>query len=143
YPMTRILITGGAGFVGSSPAIFLRTARPAASVTALDNLHRRGSELTLGRLAPSGVTFVRGDIRVREDLVAAGPFDLMIECSAEPSVHAGYSGDASYVVGTNLLGTVACLEAVRRNRAALLFLSTSRVYPIVPLRALPLQEGPS
>lgn len=141
--MTRILITGGAGFVGSSLAVYLRTARPSASVTALDNLHRRGSELTLARLAAHGVTFVHGDIRVREDIEAAGPFDVMIECSAEPSVHAGYSSEPSYVVGTNLLGTAACLEAVRRNKAALLFLSTSRVYPIVPLRSLPLEEGPS
>jgi CDP-paratose 2-epimerase len=141
--MTRILITGGAGFVGSSLAVSLKTARPSLTIVALDNLHRRGSELTLARLAAAGVTFVHGDIRLREDIESAGPFDVMIECSAEPSVHAGYSGDPSYVVGTNLMGTVACLEAVRRNKAALLFLSTSRVYPIAALRALPLHEGPT
>jgi CDP-paratose 2-epimerase len=141
--MTRVLITGGAGFVGSSLAAFLKTHRSDLTIVALDNLHRRGSELNLARLAAHGVAFVHGDIRVREDIEAAGPFDLMVECSAEPSVHAGYSSEPSYVVGTNLLGTVACLEAVRRNKAALLFLSTSRVYPIGPLRSLPLEEGPT
>jgi CDP-paratose 2-epimerase len=139
--MTRILITGGAGFVGSALAIRLRTSRPSASIVALDNLHRRGSELTLSRLASAGVSFVHGDIRHRDDVDAAGPFDVMIECSAEPSVHAGSDGDPGYVVGTNLWGTTVCLEAARRNRAAVLFLSTSRVYSIAALRALPLQPS--
>lgn len=137
----RILITGGAGFVGSSLAVHLTRTRPGAAIVALDNLHRRGSELTLARLAGAGVTFVHGDIRLREDLESAGPFDVMIECSAEPSVHAGYGGDPSYVLGANLAGTLNCMEAVRRNRAGLLFLSTSRVYPIDPLRRLPLVPG--
>lgn len=136
----RILVTGGAGFVGSSLAVHLARDRPGA-IVALDNLHRRGSELTLARLADAGVTFVHGDIRLREDIESAGPFDVMIECSAEPSVHAGYGGDPSYLLGANLTGTVNCLEAVRRQGAGLLFLSTSRVYPIDPLRALPLVEG--
>jgi CDP-paratose 2-epimerase len=38
-----ILITGGAGFVGSSLALRFKEAFPTAAVTALDNLHRRGS----------------------------------------------------------------------------------------------------
>ena len=139
----RLLVTGGAGFVGSSLALYLARDRPASAVVALDNLHRRGSELTLARLAAAGVTFVHGDIRLREDLEAAGGFDLMIECSAEPSVHAGYKGDPSYLLGANLTGTINCLEAVRRAGAGLLFLSTSRVYPIDPLRQLPLVEGAS
>ena len=139
---TRILVTGGAGFVGSSIACHL-AASGAAVVTALDNLHRRGSELTLTRLAASGVRFVHGDVRQREDLDSAGPFDVMIECSAEPSVHAGYGGDPSYLLGANLTGLTVCLEATRRMGAGLVFLSTSRVYPIVPLRALPLVETAS
>lgn len=111
------------------------------TITALDNLHRRGSELTLDRLARHGVRFVHGDIRLREDVDAAGPFDVMVECSAEPSVHAGYGSEPSYLLGANLSGMLVCLEAVRRCGAGLLFLSTSRVYPIAPLRALPLAES--
>jgi CDP-paratose 2-epimerase len=135
-----VLVTGGAGFVGSSVAVHLARTRPDLAVVALDNLHRRGSEITLTRLTDAGVAFVHGDIRIREDLESAGAFDVMIECSAEPSVHAGYQGDPSYLLGANLSGTMHCLEAVRRARAGLLFLSTSRVYPIAPMRALPLVE---
>jgi CDP-paratose 2-epimerase len=139
--MSRVLITGGAGFVGSALAVHLKRSREHLTVIALDNLRRRGSELALGRLKSAGVEFVHGDIRVPADIDTAGRFDVMIECSAEPSVHAGLAGDPSYVVGTNLLGTIACLESARRHGAGLLFLSTSRVYPIAPLRALPLEEG--
>ena len=56
-------------------------------------------------------------------------------------MHAGYGGSPAYVVNTNLLGTVNCLEAARRHGADLVFLSTSRVYPIDPLRRLPLERG--
>lgn len=134
----RILITGGAGFVGSNLALMLARDDARASVVAFDNLHRRGSDLAVPRLGDAGVAFVHGDVRQREDLAAAGGFDLLIECSAEPSVHAGAAGHADYVVGTNLLGTVNCLEAARRSNAAVIFLSTSRVYPIPALRELPL-----
>jgi CDP-paratose 2-epimerase len=107
-------------------------------VIAFDNLHRRGSELTIDRVRRGGVDFVHGDIRIREDLESVGPFALMLECSAEPSVHAGGGGDPAYVLASNLTGTINCLEAARRAGADLLFFSTSRVYPVEPLRALPL-----
>lgn len=134
----RVLITGGAGFVGSNLAVLLARAESGASVVAFDNLHRRGSELALSRLRAHGVAFVHGDVRVREDLLSMGAFDVLIECSAEPSVHAGQDGSTDYVVGSNLIGTVNCLEAARRVGGSLIFLSTSRVYPIPALRALPL-----
>jgi CDP-paratose 2-epimerase len=136
----RVLVTGGAGFVGSSLALLLKRDRPDATVCALDNLRRRGSELAINRLRAGGVDFIHGDIRIPDDLADAGPFDLLLDCSAEPSVHAGYSNSPAYVIQTNLAGTANCLEAARRNRADLIFLSTSRVYPIEPLRALPLER---
>jgi len=138
--MTRILVTGGAGFVGSNMAERFKRDFPAAQVVALDNLKRRGSELALERLRAAGVEFVHGDIRCPEDLAEAGACDLLIECSAEPSVHAGYDGSPAYLVNTNLMGTINCLEHARRHGAVVVFLSTSRVYPIAGLRALPLEE---
>lgn len=135
-----ILVTGGAGFVGSNLALHLKTRHPATRVVALDNLHRRGSELNLPRLAAGGVEFVRGDIRY-PDQFPAGPFACLIECSAEPSVLAGYGGSPDYLMETNLSGTYRCLEQARAWRADFLFLSTSRVYPIAALEGHPWREA--
>lgn len=134
--MERILVTGGAGFVGSWLALGVKRRYPDATVVALDNLKRRGSELNLPRLRDAGVEFVHGDIRSPEDFDACGAFDLLLECSAEPSVMAGYGGSPAYVVNTNLMGTVNCLEAARTRSAAVIFLSTSRVYPMGAINGL-------
>ncbi len=135
----RILITGGAGFVGSNLALALKRDLPDARVIALDNLKRRGSELAVRRLSVAGVEFRHGDVRNREDLAEVGKVDVMLECSAEPSVQAGVSGGEQYLINTNLGGTVNCLDHARRHDSAFLFLSTSRVYPIAALRRLPLE----
>lgn len=135
----RILVTGGAGFVGSNLSILLRRQGD-HEVSAFDNLRRRGGELALPRLVDAGVGFHHGDIRNPEDLAAVGRFDLLIECSAEPSVQAGYGESPEYLINTNLVGTIHCLEAARRAEADVVFLSTSRVYPIAALRGLPLER---
>lgn len=136
-----ILITGGAGFVGSNLAMLFRQSAPDVKVTALDNLKRRGSELNVKRLERGGVAFCHGDIRCPEDLAGLADFDLLIDCSAEPSVHAGVSGSPRYLLETNLAGTINCLEEARVRRAAFMFLSSSRIYPIRPLNDLPFAEG--
>jgi CDP-paratose 2-epimerase len=137
----HVLITGGAGFVGSSLALDLRRRFPSMRVTAFDNLYRRGSELNLPRLAAAGVRFVHGDVRCPEDLrgLPEAP-GLLIECSAEPSAQAGYGGSPEALVRTNLGGCFHCLEYARTVTADFLFLSTSRVYPVVPLNALAWRE---
>ena len=136
----HILITGGAGFVGSNLALLLKRSFANVRVTALDNLKRRGGELNLPRLAASDVGFVHGDVRSPEDLDDAGGFDRLIDCSAEPAVTAGTTGSPMYVLNTNLGGTINCLEAARARGAAVLFLSTSRVYPIGAVNALRYHE---
>jgi len=138
---SEILVTGGAGFVGSNLAIRLKGRFPSARVTALDNLRRRGSELNLARLGEAGVAFVHGDIRNAEDLAIPGRvFDLIVECSAEPSVLAGMGGDTDYVIDTNLRGTIRCLELARRCKSDFVFLSTSRVYPVASVNAIVTRE---
>lgn len=134
-----ILITGGAGFVGSNLAIKLKQAHPETSIICLDNLKRRGSELAIKRLKQHGVFFEHGDIRNKEDLVFDS-VDLLIECSAEPSVLAGINSAPDYLINTNLMGTLNCLEVARQHRADVLFLSTSRVYPIDPINELAYKE---
>lgn len=139
---STLLITGGAGFVGSSLALHWKSRYPDSRVLALDNLKRRGSELNLPRLKNAGVEFVHGDVRNAADLAALPRIDALVECSAEPSVMAGYDGSTRYVVDTNLLGTVNCLELVARDKADIVFLSTSRVYPIEAINnACALENG--
>ena len=124
-----ILITGGAGFVGSNLALKFRDYDKSINIIVLDNLYRRGSELSLKILKDKGIVFIYGDVRQRLDLLKI-KFDLLIECSAEPSFKAGMSGDTDYLVQTNLDGAINCFEACKKNNADVIFLSTSRVYPI-------------
>lgn len=135
----KTLITGGAGFVGSNLAIKLKENYPHIKIIVLDNLKRRGSELNIGRLKQHGVEFVHGDIRNKEDLEIED-IDLILDCSAEPSVLAGVGGSPQYLINTNLVGTINCLELARKNGADVVFLSTSRVYPIKELNQLNYKE---
>ena len=104
---------------------------------AADNLYRRGSELNLPRLEAAGVEFVRADVRNPDDLDATGDFTALVECSAEPSV----LGDRSVIVDVNLVGAYRCFEAAHARGAQVVFLSSSRVYPVAALEALGLDEA--
>jgi CDP-paratose 2-epimerase len=139
----RVLVTGGAGFIGANVAVGLSRRHPDWEVVALDNLRRRGAELNLPRLREANVAFVHGDIRLLDDLFTSTvePFDAVIECSAEPSVLAGIDGTPEYVVQSNLVGAYHCLELARRHGAYLLFLSTSRVYPVAALERVAYEES--
>ncbi len=138
----HIIVTGGAGFVGSHIATRLRREAPVGcTITAFDNLKRRGSELNIKRLQEYGVSFVHGDIRAPEDFSALPAGDLLIECSAEPSVLAGINSSPGYLLRTNLVGTINCLEFCRPNKTDIIFLSTSRVYPIEKLNAAAFAEN--
>jgi len=135
-----LLVTGGAGFVGSNLAIKYKQRHPESQVSAFDNLKRRGSELNIPRLQQSGIEFIHGDIRNQEDFPEFD-IDLILDCSAEPSVLASYSGSPSYLLNTNLVGTINCLELARKQRADFVFFSTSRVYPIWALNSLRYTEA--
>jgi CDP-paratose 2-epimerase len=141
--LNRLLITGGAGFVGSNLAVSLAQRHPDWEILAFDNLYRRGSALNLPRLEEAGVEFVRGDVREPAELARLPELTALIECSAEPSVMSGVDGDTGYLVHTNLTGAYNCLELARRDAAFLVFLSTSRVYPVAPQAELNLEEAPT
>ena len=136
----RILLTGGAGFIGANLALHLREVHPAAAIVCMDSLHRRGSELNLPRLLAHDIAFHRGDVRDPSGF-PDGPFDSLIECSAEPSVMAGHDDRLEFAFHTNLVGAFNCLEQARRWNCGFLFLSTSRVYPIERLESHPWSEG--
>jgi CDP-paratose 2-epimerase len=139
----RVVVTGGAGFVGANVVVALAGRNPDWQLIAFDNLRRRGSELNLTRIRRAGAVFVHGDVRQPRDLDEVGQADAVVECSAEPSVLAGLESGLDFLVATNLIGAYNCLELARRCGAAFVFLSTSRVYPIGSLNALRLDEAPT
>lgn len=137
----KIVIAGGAGFVGSTLCIRLKNKYPQYEIVAFDNLKRRGSELNLKEFQNLNIEFVHGDIRNVEDLSALGQFDVLVEASAEPSVTAGLDSDPTYVINNNLYGSINCFNACIKSKAKLIFLSTSRVYPIETIEKANYSEG--
>jgi dTDP-glucose 4,6-dehydratase len=123
----RLLVTGGAGFIGANFVRYVVTARPDWDVTVLDALTYAGDRATLTGLEP-GVSFVEGDIAdaaVVDDLVRET--DAVVHFAAEShndnSLH-----DPSPFVKTNLIGTFTLLEAVRRYDKRYHHISTDEVF---------------
>lgn len=142
----KILIAGGCGFVGAAVCRRLLATREGLAITVLDSLRRAGSETNVEPLAALDVRVLRGDVRVESDILAAaggGGFDWVIDAAAEPSVLAGTAAGAgvstAQLVDHNLIGTFRLLEAGARWNAGVILLSTSRVYSIPPLVAVPLR----
>jgi CDP-paratose 2-epimerase len=128
-----ILITGGAGFVGSNLAQRL-LAEPDTRVRVFDNLSRRGVEQNLGWLrgiAQQGrLEFVRGDVRDRSAVVdAARDADEIYHLAAQVAVTTSID-DPRTDFDVNVLGTFNVLEAARRGgrQPLVLFTSTNKVY---------------
>lgn len=133
------MVTGGAGFVGSNICLKLKEEFPHVEIIVLDNLSRKGSGLNIPRLEKAGITFLKADVRNKKDLEISG-IDLIIECSAEPSVMAGVTSSPEYLLETNLVGAINCFELARKAKADVIFLSTSRVYPVKKLNELAFTE---
>jgi len=97
-------------------------------------LHHRNLVAVLGLGVHDGNYYAVLEYVDGRDL--ASHLDVILECSAEPSVLAGRDGQPRYVIDTNLTGCVNCLELARATGAAFVFLSTSRVYPTATLARL-------
>jgi CDP-paratose 2-epimerase len=135
----KILITGICGFVGSNLAKALAERLPGLEICGIDNLLRPGSEQNRHVLAGNGMRFVHGDLRMRSDVEALPDCDWVIDAAANPSVLAGVDGRSSprQLYEHNLAGTLNVVEYCRDRAAGLLLLSSSRVYSVRDLAALP------
>jgi CDP-paratose 2-epimerase len=137
----RILITGACGFVGSALAACLLERAEGIRVAGMDNLMRPGAETNRARISRLGVDFVHGDLRSASDIEGLPVCDWVIDAAANPSVLAGLSGAGSSrrLFENNLAAFGNVLEYCKQHKAGLILLSSSRVYSIPTLAAIPLR----
>src|SRR5689334_14477902 len=136
----KILLTGDCGFVGSSIARALLEHDSSLTLVGIDNLSRPGSGTNRLSLPSERVKLFHADIRSSSDFESLPSVDWLIDAAANPSVLAGIDGQTSsrQLVEHNLTGTINMLEYCKRHAAGFILLSTSRVYSIAPLAALPM-----
>ena len=127
----RLIVTGGAGFIGSNYVKHLLNGslRGVSKITILDKLTYAGTRSNFENLDTQDFDFVEGDIcdqGLVEKLVAH--HDAIINFAAESHVDRSISQSRDFIV-TNILGTHTLLEAVRKNEnVTLLQVSTDEVY---------------
>jgi len=123
----KVLITGGAGFIGSNFVHRTLATRPEADVTVLDALTYAGSMASLAGVQDR-IRFVEGDVADRDtvdSLVAEA--DVVVHFAAE-SHNDNSLADPSPFIRTNLVGTFTLLEAARRHDVRYHHVSTDEVY---------------
>lgn len=129
----KILITGGCGFVGTNLSIFLKNKKN--KVISVDNLSRKGSRYNLNLLKRNKIKNYKLDISNFNSLNKIPKVDLIIDCCAEAAVEVS-KNELDRVFNTNLVGTLNILKKAKKDKSKLIFLSSSRVYPIDQLNNL-------
>ncbi|MCL0076899.1 dTDP-glucose 4,6-dehydratase, partial [Dehalococcoidia bacterium] len=127
----KILVTGGAGFIGSNFVCYVLREHPDWEVTNLDKLTYAGNLENLGDVEGNpGYHFVKGDITDRElvDKLLGQGFDVVVNFAAESHVDRSIL-DSSLFIKTNVQGTQVLLEGARQHKVKLfLQVSTDEVY---------------
>ena len=127
----RILVTGGAGFIGSNYVrrIADGTLGGISKVTVLDKLTYAGTLTNFSEVSKSSFEFIEGDIcdaELVDRLVSEN--DLVVNFAAESHVDRSINGAKDFIV-TNILGTQTLLDAVRKSDVeTFLQVSTDEVY---------------
>jgi len=132
--MRKIIVTGGAGFIGSNFVHYVVNNHPTVHVTVLDKLTYAGNVANIEGLPESQVKLVVGDI-ADADLVdnLAKDTDAIVHFAAE-SHNDNSLNDPSPFVQTNLVGTYVLLEVARKYNLRFHHVSTDEVYGDLPLR---------
>lgn len=125
--MTKLLITGGAGFIGSNFVHYTLKNRPEYDITVIDKLTYAGNINNLASVM-NRITFVQGDICDRE-LVdkLVGETDIVVHFAAESHNDNSLRNPWPFIQ-SNLIGTATILEAVRKHNKRLHHISTDEVY---------------
>ncbi len=136
----RILVTGGAGFIGSNFArrIVDGTYSGFSSITILDKLTYAGTLTNLLEIPQGEINFIQGDI-CDQELVdrLAKDHDVIVNFAAESHVDRSISGAREFIA-TNVLGTQTLLDAVKKsNVETYLQVSTDEVYGSIPVGSWP------
>src|SRR5574337_761940 len=140
----RILVTGGAGFIGSNLAA--RGIRVGSEVTVLDNLSRPGSSWNLKWMHSMGsFDFVRADIRDFSALLRlfrSKQFDAVFHQAAQVAISTSVQ-DPRTDFDVNALGTLNLLEAIRLTgqNPVFIYASTNKVYGSLSPFAVITQKG--
>src|SRR5215207_8727406 len=127
YRVSRLLVTGGAGFIGSNFVHYV-LANTDHSVTVLDKLTYAGNLASLEGLPADRFRFVKGDI-ADASLVDSlfGEHDVVVHYAAE-SHNDNSLDDPRPFLETNIVGTYTLLEAARRRETRFHHISTDEVY---------------
>ncbi|MGE9268063.1 MAG: dTDP-glucose 4,6-dehydratase [Verrucomicrobiales bacterium] len=132
---SSLLLTGGAGFIGSSVAEQLLADSRLQRLVILDALSYAGDRQRLRRVLPDPrVRFVHGDIRdqaLLARLFEESAFSGILHLAAESHVDRSLESPLDFV-STNVLGTSCLLEAARRHQVPFLFCSTDEIYGPTP-----------
>lgn len=126
--MMKLLVTGGAGFIGSNFVRHIYDARPDWHITVLDNLTYAGNSKNLEGLAADRFDFIKGDIcdePVVDKAVSDG--DAIVHFAAETHVDNSVYNPRPFL-DSNVIGTFQVLEAVRKHNKRLHHISTDEVY---------------
>ena len=128
----RLLVTGGAGFIGANFVHAAVLEHPGVAVTVLDALTYAGTRESLNQVADR-IRLVEGDLAdatLVQQLVAES--DAVVHFAAETHVDNSLSDPAPFL-HSNVVGTFTLLEAVRANGIRLHHVSTDEVYGDLPL----------
>jgi len=113
----KLLITGGAGFIGSNFVRYWLTHHPEDQIVNFDKLTYAGNLSSLKDIENnSNYSFVKGDICKREEVDAAmGGVDVVVHFAAESHVDRSIA-DASPFIFTNVVGTHVLLESAMAHK---------------------------